>query len=282
MMRFFICALCCLLGSMPAQAGLLRTVTGLSIVGFGLELGVQACLRNPACVRSVASGTATAVTGLASKCIANPSCRSAVAASLGGASGLVSGALLNSRLGGGSNSQGSPEPGVGHNGAPPDPPMNPKTAAATILAWAALPTDNPKKAQKISEIISRELPNATERQAKDIFELSRDPDKGGLNPSEAETGIRLQKVIGSSLRRSGPGADYIDSSGTVYDAMGNFPESFLNEKSFEGSLMHHYTKQGVDKIVVDVTGWSQRATSQVEAMIARQTSANQARTMLLK
>jgi hypothetical protein len=161
--------------------------------------------------------------------------------------------------------------------------MDPTTAAAVILAWAALPTDQPTQAQKLSELIAQEMPGATQQQARRIFEFSRDPDKGGkLNLSEAQTGMRLQKSLGVELKRSSAGADYVDTKGRVYDAMGNFQERFFNHTSFENSLKDHYLKQGVDKVVVDVTGWSPSGIAKVESMIARQAPANQSRTLLLK
>ncbi len=51
-------------------------------------------------------------------------------------------------------------------------------------------------------------------------------------------------------------ADWIDAQGVTYDAVGPVPVGRLNVRAFLRQIDRHLLKQGLDKVVIDLTDFS--------------------------
>lgn len=81
--------------------------------------------------------------------------------------------------------------------------------------------------------------------------------------------MRLEKRAGP-LRRDPTGAgDWIDAQGLTYDAVGPVPGGRLNVSAFLRQIDKHLLKQGLDKVVIDVTGFTSMQRRAVLAHLRR-------------
>ena len=96
-------------------------------------------------------------------------------------------------------------------------------------------------------------------------ELGTDPAVGGrFRASEAATATRLEQKLGRSLSRyTDPGADWIDANRTTYDAVSPGFSQYYDPGSFTNAIAKHLIKQGLDKLVIDMTGSS---TAEIESV----------------
>jgi hypothetical protein len=109
-------------------------------------------------------------------------------------------------------------------------------------------------------------------------ELGLDPAKKVFSPEEAATGTRLEQILGQKINRDPSGAsDWIGRGGRTYDAVGPVPVEHFNVESFKKSIDGHLLKQGLDRVVVDMTGMPTRQTVPVAEYIATLSPAARAR-----
>lgn len=99
--------------------------------------------------------------------------------------------------------------------------------------------------------------------------LGTDPASGRYRAAEADAALRLQARVGPLHRATTGDADWIDESGRTYDAVGPVPAPFFNVDSFNASIDAHLRKQGVNFIVVDLTGLSSGQRAAVQTHIDR-------------
>ena len=87
-------------------------------------------------------------------------------------------------------------------------------------------------------------------------ELGTDPARGGqFSTREADTAIRLERVIARRLTRDAAGsADWIDAYGMTFDGVGPVPPAKFDVKSFTSAITEHLGKQGLNRVVIDMTG----------------------------
>lgn len=91
-------------------------------------------------------------------------------------------------------------------------------------------------------------------------DLGTDSISGQFRSDEADAGIRLEQRVGR-LERFNPKThpslkegDWIDAQGLTYDAVGPAPTQHFNLSSFNTQISRHLVKQGVDYVVVDLSG----------------------------
>ena len=95
--------------------------------------------------------------------------------------------------------------------------------------------------------------------------LGMDSATGLYRPSEAATATRLEQQLGRRLERDQTGhADWVDSAGRTYDAVGPVPQQYFDLNSFSKSITGHLLKQGLDRVVVDTTGMTNSQISQIK------------------
>jgi hypothetical protein len=102
-------------------------------------------------------------------------------------------------------------------------------------------------------------------------QLGLDPAKGKFVYEEFATAVRLQRHLGQRLDREATGMyDWISrTSGKSYDAVRPGPPEFFNPAKFTDSIYDHlYMKSGLDKVVIDMTGFSRSHIAEVEKYLA--------------
>ena len=84
-------------------------------------------------------------------------------------------------------------------------------------------------------------------------QLGVDPATQRYRPLEEQAALRLEQRVGP-LRRDPTGtSDWIDAQGMTYDAVGPVPAGRLNVQAFLRQIDRHLLKQGLDKVVIDLT-----------------------------
>ena len=84
-------------------------------------------------------------------------------------------------------------------------------------------------------------------------QLGVDPATQRYCPLEEQAALRLEQRVGP-LRRDPTGtSDWIDAQGMTYDAVGPVPAGRLNVQAFLRQIDRHLLKQGLDKVVIDLT-----------------------------
>ena len=87
-------------------------------------------------------------------------------------------------------------------------------------------------------------------------QLGVDPATQRYRPLEERAALRLEQRVGP-LRRDPTGTcDWIDGQGRTYDAVGPVPAGRLNVQAFLRQITKHLLKQGLDTVVIDLTGFS--------------------------
>ncbi|MFF5180655.1 WXG100 family type VII secretion target [Micromonospora sp. NPDC000316] len=102
-----------------------------------------------------------------------------------------------------------------------------------------------------------------------VRELGMDPATGRFRPGEAETAVRLEQKLGVQLSRApaDSSADWVDSAGRTYDAVGNFPGQFFDRQwpQLQYQIERHLDK--ADLVPVDVSRFSAEQVARIEQFI---------------
>jgi len=87
-------------------------------------------------------------------------------------------------------------------------------------------------------------------------QLGVDPSTRRYRPLEEQAALRLEQRVGPLQREPTGTSDWIDTQGVTYDAVGPVPAGRLNTRAFLRQIDRHLLKQGLDKVVIDLTGFS--------------------------
>ncbi|MFI7214283.1 WXG100 family type VII secretion target [Micromonospora maritima] len=103
-----------------------------------------------------------------------------------------------------------------------------------------------------------------------VRDLGMDPATGRYRPGEAETALRIEEQLGVRLIRApaDSSADWVDTAGRTYDAVGNFRGEFFDRQwpQLQYQIERHLAK--AELVPVDVSKFSEQQTSLVEQFIA--------------
>ena len=86
-------------------------------------------------------------------------------------------------------------------------------------------------------------------------QLGVDPATQRYRPLEEQAALRLEQRVGLLQRDTTGMSDWIDAQGMTYDAVGPVPAGRLNLRAFLRQVDKHLLKQGLDKVVIDLTGF---------------------------
>jgi hypothetical protein len=87
-------------------------------------------------------------------------------------------------------------------------------------------------------------------------QLGVDPATQRYRPLEERAALQLEHRVGH-LRRDPTGTcDWLDGQGRTYDAVGPVPAGRLNVPAFLRQITRHLLKQGLDTVVIDLTGFT--------------------------
>ncbi|XLS30595.1 SpvB/TcaC N-terminal domain-containing protein [Flavobacteriaceae bacterium M23B6Z8] len=105
-------------------------------------------------------------------------------------------------------------------------------------------------------------------------------------PREAETAANLEARTGRRLRRArrdevGDWVDASPTSGRTYDAVGPVPAEHFDRVSFTNQITGHLQKQGLDRVVVDLSGLADNSVRDVRAFVESLDQASQARIIMI-
>src|SRR5262245_25925882 len=95
------------------------------------------------------------------------------------------------------------------------------------------------------------LDDATRRR-----QLGVDPATQCYRPLEERAALRLEQRVGPLQRDPTGRSDWLDARGMTYDAVGPVPPGRLAMRAFLRQIDKHLLKQGLDKVVIDLTGFS--------------------------
>jgi RHS repeat-associated protein len=113
-------------------------------------------------------------------------------------------------------------------------------------------------------------------------ELGLDPATKSFRAIEAQVATRLESQLGRRLSRDLSGAaDWVDDLGRTFDAVGPIPSQHFNLQSVTNSIGSHLNKQGLNKVVVDLSGLSSSQASQVSRYISNLPSSQANKIMIL-
>ena len=111
-------------------------------------------------------------------------------------------------------------------------------------------------------------------------QLGVDPATQRYRRLEEQAALRLEQRVGP-LRRDPTGtSDWIDAQGVTYDAVGPVPAGRLNVQAFLRQIDKHLRKRGLDKVVIDLTGFTAAERRAVFTHLRRLYPAERARLML--
>jgi hypothetical protein len=86
-------------------------------------------------------------------------------------------------------------------------------------------------------------------------QLGVDPATQRYRPLEEQAALRLEQRVGPLQRDTTGMSDWIDAQGMTYDAVGPVPAGRLNLQAFLRQVDKHLLKQGLDRVVIDLTGF---------------------------
>jgi hypothetical protein len=87
-------------------------------------------------------------------------------------------------------------------------------------------------------------------------QLGLDPASGRYRPLEEQAALRLEQRVGPLQRDPTGTSDWIDVYGMTYDAVGPVPVGRLNVRAFLRQIDRHLLKQGLDKVVIDLSDFT--------------------------
>ena len=111
-------------------------------------------------------------------------------------------------------------------------------------------------------------------------QLCVDPATQRYRPLEEQTALRLEQRVGPLQRDTTGMSDWIDAQGMTYDAVGPVPAGRLNLRAFLHQIDKHMLKQGLDRVVIDLTGFPMAERRAVFTHLRRLRPADRARIML--
>jgi hypothetical protein len=86
-------------------------------------------------------------------------------------------------------------------------------------------------------------------------QLGVDPATQRYRPLEEQAALRLEQRVGPLQRDTTGMSDWIDAQGMTYDAVGPVPAGRLNLQAFLRQVDKHLLQQGLDRVVIDLTGF---------------------------
>ena len=107
-----------------------------------------------------------------------------------------------------------------------------------------------------------------------------DPATQRYRPLEERAALLLEQRVGPLRRDSTGTCDWIDGQGITYDAVGPVPAGRLNVQAFLRQITKHLLKQGLDKVVIDLTDFTAGERRTVFTHLRRLRLAEHARIML--
>lgn len=87
-------------------------------------------------------------------------------------------------------------------------------------------------------------------------QLGRDPASGRYRLLEEQAALRLEQRVGPLQRDPSGASDWVDAQGVTYDAVGPVPVGRLNVRAFLRQIDRHLLKQGLDKVVIDLSDFT--------------------------
>lgn len=87
-------------------------------------------------------------------------------------------------------------------------------------------------------------------------QLGVDPASGRHRVLEEQAALRLEQRVGPLQRDPTGTSDWIDTQGVTYDAVGPVPVGRLDVRAFLRQIDRHLLKQGLDKVVIDLTDFN--------------------------
>jgi len=87
-------------------------------------------------------------------------------------------------------------------------------------------------------------------------QLGLDPASGRYRPLEEQAALRLEQRVGPLQRDPTGTSDWIDAHGMTCDAVGPAPVGRLNVRAFLRQIDRHLLKQGLDKVVIDLSDFT--------------------------
>ena len=97
--------------------------------------------------------------------------------------------------------------------------------------------------------------------------LGTDPKSRQFRQAEADAARRLEARVGPLKRDPSGAGEWIDEAGRVYDAVGPVPNAHFRLDQVTRSIDRHLLKQGVDIVVVDVTGLSTSNAARIKSFV---------------
>ncbi|ETX05527.1 hypothetical protein [Candidatus Entotheonella palauensis] len=111
-------------------------------------------------------------------------------------------------------------------------------------------------------------------------QLGIDPASGRYRSLEEQAALRLEPRVGPLQRDPTGTSDWIDAQGVTYDAVGPVPAGRLNVRAFSRQIDRHLLKQGLDKVVIDLTDFNASERRAVFAHLRTLGAAERARIIL--
>jgi RHS repeat-associated protein len=154
-----------------------------------------------------------------------------------------------------------------------------------LLAGASQSTFTPNITSRVSNSGISASEGAQQQRLLNVLhqrELGLDPATKSFRAIEAQVATRLESQLGRRLSRDLSGAaDWVDDIGRTYDAVGPIPSQHFNLQSVTNSIGGHLNKQGLNKVVVDLSGLSSSQASQVSRYISNLPSSQANKIMIL-
>jgi hypothetical protein len=110
--------------------------------------------------------------------------------------------------------------------------------------------------------------------------LGADPASGLHRPAEERAALILERRAGLLTRDPSGAADWLDAAGRSYDAVGPVPAGRFDLGAFTRQIDQHLRKQGLDRVVVDITGLSATDRGSVLSHISRLPAPERARIII--
>ncbi|MGE3542016.1 MAG: hypothetical protein AB7N91_31950 [Candidatus Tectimicrobiota bacterium] len=91
-------------------------------------------------------------------------------------------------------------------------------------------------------------------EARRRHQLGVDPASQRYRPLEAQAAFRLEGRVGPLHRDPTGASDWLDGQERTYDAVGPVPAGRFTLRAFLRQIDRHLLKQGLDRVVIDLTG----------------------------
>lgn len=111
-------------------------------------------------------------------------------------------------------------------------------------------------------------------------QLGVDPATQRYRSLEEQAALRLEQRVGPLQRDPTGSSDWIDARGVTYDAVGPVPAGRVNIAAFLRQIDRHLLKQGLDKVVIDLTDFTALERRAVLTHLRQLSPAERARMMI--